>query len=130
MMKKNKPKKDYSIFDPSTLKNAFLYSVSGFKFMMQERAFKQELLLSPIAIILTIAFGTIALTPYLLLLFAECVNTCIETIVDRISSEYHDLSKKAKDIGSFAVMITQINLACVWTFQIWLFIKFWHRYLF
>ena len=129
-MRKNKSKKDYSIFDPSTIKNAFLYSISGFKFMMQERAFKQELLLSPIAIILTISFGTAALSPYLLMLFAECVNTCIETVIDRISSEYHDLSKKAKDIGSFAVMITQINLTYVWAFQIWLFLKFWDRYLF
>lgn len=43
------------------------------------------------------------------ILFAEVVNTAIEVIIDRIGEEYNPLSKKAKDIGSFLVLLSFIN---------------------
>ena len=45
---------------------------------------------------------------------AELINTAIETIVDRISSEHHQLSAKAKDIGSAIVLLAGLNAAFIW----------------
>ena len=44
----------------------------------------------------------------------ELINTAIETIIDRISDEYHNLSKKAKDIGSCLVLLSFINMIFIW----------------
>jgi diacylglycerol kinase (ATP) len=50
----------------------------------------------------------------LLLLIVELLNSAIEATVDRISLDDHRLAKRAKDIGSAAVLITIINLVLVW----------------
>jgi diacylglycerol kinase (ATP) len=50
----------------------------------------------------------------LLLLIIELLNSAIETTVDRISLDEHMLAKRAKDIGSAAVLIAVVNLAAVW----------------
>lgn len=47
---------------------------------------------------------------YCLVLITESLNTCIETVVNRISLEKHPLSKKAKDIGSVAVFWSLVHL--------------------
>jgi len=44
----------------------------------------------------------------------ELLNSAVEAVVDRVSLERQELAKRAKDIGSAAVLITLINLACVW----------------
>ena len=49
-----------------------------------------------------------------LVLIVELINSAIEAIVDRVSLEYHDLSKRAKDLGSAAVMLSLVNAALVW----------------
>ena len=49
-----------------------------------------------------------------LVLIVELINSAIEAIVDRVSLEYHDLSKRAKDLGSAAVMVSLVNVAVVW----------------
>lgn len=49
-----------------------------------------------------------------LALVAELVNAAIEAVVDRISLENHALAKRAKDIGSAAVMVSLGNAAAVW----------------
>ena len=49
-----------------------------------------------------------------LALVAELVNAAIEAVVDRISLENHALAKRAKDIGSAAVMVSLANAAVVW----------------
>ena len=46
----------------------------------------------------------------LLVLIAELGNTAIEAVVDRISTEQHPLSKKAKDVGSAMVLVALINV--------------------
>ncbi len=51
---------------------------------------------------------------FLLLLIVELLNSAIETTVDRISLDEHVLAKRAKDIGSAAVLITIVNLAVTW----------------
>ena len=101
--------------------NAFHYSCSGLKEAYRnEDAFRQEVLLA--AILLPLAFWVNAtaigrallIGSVLLLLIVELLNSAIETTVDRISLDEHILAKRAKDIGSAAVLIAVVNLAAVW----------------
>jgi len=52
----------------------------------------------------------------LLVLIVELLNSAIETVVDRISQERHELSGRAKDLGSAAVFLTVINALIIWSF--------------
>lgn len=54
----------------------------------------------------------------LLVLIVELLNSAIEAAVDRISTEHHLLAKRAKDIGSAAVLLALINLVAVWALVI------------
>ena len=103
------------------LLNAFNYSCSGIKEAYRnEDAFRQEALLA--AILLPLAFWldapaigrALMVGSVLLLLIVELLNSAIEATVDRISLDDHRLAKRAKDIGSAAVLITIVNLAVVW----------------
>ncbi|MCI5221483.1 MAG: diacylglycerol kinase [Candidatus Electrothrix sp. AR4] len=49
-----------------------------------------------------------------LILIAELLNSAIETAVDRIGTEYHELSGRAKDLGSAAVFLAFLNGMCIW----------------
>jgi diacylglycerol kinase (ATP) len=51
----------------------------------------------------------------LLVLIVELLNSAIEAVTDRVSLEDHVLAKRAKDMGSAAVMIALINVPLVWT---------------
>ena len=72
--------------------------------------------LIPLAFI--IGYNTISqvllITSWLLVIIVELINTAIETIVDRIGFEYHELSARAKDIGSAAVLIAGTNAVITW----------------
>jgi diacylglycerol kinase (ATP) len=48
------------------------------------------------------------------MLVVELLNTAIETAIDRIGPEWHDLSKRAKDMGSAAVLLSLLFCCCVW----------------
>jgi diacylglycerol kinase (ATP) len=50
----------------------------------------------------------------LLVLVVELLNSAIEATVDRVSLEHHRLAKRAKDIGSAAVLISLVNVVVVW----------------
>lgn len=101
--------------------NAFSYSLSGFKVAFaKEDAFRQEVFLSIIlvsvsffiannSIELVLLIGSTLLVPII-----ELLNSAIEATVDRISFEHHILAKRAKDIGSAAVLLSLINLLAVW----------------
>ena len=86
----------------------------------EESAFRQELLLlvilSPIAILLPVpALQKVVLVASLLMvLVVELLNSSVEAAIDRISFEHHDLSKRAKDFGSAAVMLTLIIAGLLW----------------
>lgn len=85
-----------------------------------EAAFRQELALC--AVMLPVALwvevsrveraGLIACL--LLVLIIELLNSAIEALVDRVGTEHHELSGKAKDIGSAAVLVTLLLTAAVW----------------
>jgi diacylglycerol kinase (ATP) len=101
--------------------NAMKYSWEGFKAAWEhEHAFRQELVMviigTAIALFLPIsAFQRLFLISVLILvLIVELINSAIEAIVDRISLERHPLSKRAKDIGSAAVMLAMLIAASAW----------------
>lgn len=109
------------------------YSVRGLKACYNnEAAFRQEML--ALAVLLPLSFFVaqspmqwlILVGPLLLLLIIELLNSAIETTVDRIGPEKHELSGRAKDMGSAAVMITLVLIACCWGTVIWTnYAKFW-----
>lgn len=101
--------------------NAFHYSLAGLKAAYHhEDAFRQEirlaLVLIPLALFLPASpLGrALMIASVLLVLVVELLNSAIEATVDRISLDQHRLAKRAKDIGSAAVLIALINVAVVW----------------
>jgi diacylglycerol kinase (ATP) len=100
---------------------AIQYSLSGLAAAARhEDAFRMELimvgLLTPLALWLGHSGMERALLIgcLMLVLIVELVNSAIEAAVDRISFENHRLAKRAKDIGSAAVMLSLVNAALVW----------------
>ncbi|WEN41907.1 Diacylglycerol kinase [Thauera sp. GDN1] len=101
--------------------NAFHYSLDGLSAAYRhEDAFRQETWLALVALPLALWLGDSTLErvmmigSVLLVLIVELVNSAIEATVDRVSLERHQLAKRAKDIGSAAVLIALINAAVVW----------------
>jgi diacylglycerol kinase (ATP) len=101
--------------------NATGYSVKGLKAaFINEAAFRQELLLFVVLAPLALWLGRSGVEQALLIgslflvLIVELVNSAIEAVVDRFGSEMHELSGRAKDIGSAAVMLSLANLFVVW----------------
>ena len=101
--------------------NALFYSVAGLKAAYRhEDAFRQEVwlaaLLIPLALWLPASGAGHALMvgSVLLVLVVELVNSAIEAAVDRISLENHRLAKRAKDIGSAAVLVALVNVTATW----------------
>lgn len=101
--------------------NALFYSVDGLKAAYRhEDAFRQEvwlaLFLIPLALFLP-ASGTgkaLMIASVLVVLIVELLNSAVEATVDRVSLEHHRLAKRAKDIGSAAVLFSLANVAVVW----------------
>jgi diacylglycerol kinase (ATP) len=86
----------------------------------EESAFRQELtlliILTPIALLLSVSYLEKALLigSLLMVLAIELLNSSVEAAIDRISFEHHDLSKRAKDFGSAAVMLALIIAIMMW----------------
>lgn len=89
-----------------------------------EDAFRQEVRMAIILIPLTIYLGdsgiemAMMIGSVLLVVIVELLNSSIEATVDRISLENHMLAKRAKDIGSAAVLVSLINMVVVWALLI------------
>lgn len=101
--------------------NAFFYSMDGLAAAYRnEDAFRQEfwlaVVLIPLALFLEVGnLGkALMIASVLLVLIVELINSAIEATVDRISLEKHSLAKRAKDIGSAAVLISLLNVAAMW----------------
>jgi len=101
------------------------YSWAGLKAGWHETAFRQEallaLLLLPLACWLGQSWVEVALLAgsVLLVLIVELLNTGIETAIDRIGPEWHTLSKRAKDMGSAAVLLSLLLAAGIWGAALW-----------
>jgi diacylglycerol kinase (ATP) len=86
----------------------------------EESAFRQELALSLILIPLAIYLPVtpiekiLLIASVILVLIIELLNSSVEAAIDRISFEVHDLSKRAKDFGSAAVMLALLLCALTW----------------
>ena len=90
------------------------------RFTPEENAFRQEVLMAAVMIpaaffVTTSGIGrAMMIGSVLLVMIVELLNSAIEATVDRISVEHHHLAKRAKDIGSAAVLLALINLAAIW----------------
>ena len=100
---------------------AFTNSMRAFKWLSEnEAAFKQELILLVVSLIIIVTWQIeiyaklMLLISVLFVLFAEVVNTAIEATIDRISLDIHPLSGLAKDLGSASVFIAILICASVW----------------
>jgi diacylglycerol kinase (ATP) len=101
--------------------NALGYSIAGLKAAyLCEDAFRQEVwlavLLIPTALLLPVPWigRGLMVASVLLVLVVELLNSAIEAVVDRVSLENHRLAKRAKDIGSAAVLVSLFTVAVVW----------------
>jgi len=85
-----------------------------------EGAFQVELAVCVVLLPLGLWLGgtgverALLVSSVLIVLCAELVNTALEAAVDRISLEIHPLAKRAKDIGSAAVLLALVNAGAVW----------------
>ncbi|HUJ88497.1 MAG TPA: diacylglycerol kinase [Burkholderiales bacterium] len=101
--------------------NATRYSLSGLAAAARhEDAFRQELILAAVLVPLGLWLGHSGLERALLagsvlgVLVVELLNSAIEATVDRVSLENHRLAKRAKDMGSAAVMLSLVTTGLVW----------------
>ena len=101
--------------------NAAGYSLEGLAAAARhEDAFRQELIIFVIATPVALWLGQSGLERALLIgvlflvLIVELLNSAVEAAVDRVSFENHRLAKRAKDIGSAAVMLSIVNAVVVW----------------
>jgi diacylglycerol kinase (ATP) len=102
------------------------FSVAGLRAALRyESAFRQECALAIIMIPAAFWVGT-SVPEYLLLigsilivLITELLNSAIEAVVDRVGTEIHPLSGRAKDMGSAAVFVALLLAAIVWGVLIW-----------
>lgn len=101
--------------------HALGYSFEGLRAGWHETAFRQEALaavaLLPLSLWLGDSWSEIALLAgsVLLVMIVELLNTGIETAIDRIGPEWHDLSKRAKDMGSAAVLLSLVLCLGIWS---------------
>ncbi len=105
--------------------NAAGYSWLGLKAAFKyEAAFRQELVLCVALVPVGLWLGdtgverALLIGSLLLVLIVELVNSAIEAVVDRFGGEHHELSGRAKDIGSAAVFIALLNVFVVWALVI------------
>lgn len=97
------------------------YSMSGLSAAWKhEAAFRQELMLIVVLTPLAFIVGQDLLQSLFLVALAwlvavvEIMNSAIEAVVDRIGPEHHELSGRAKDLGSAAVFVTLALNGIVW----------------
>ena len=100
---------------------AFGYSIKGLKSAFKhEAAFRQEILLAviliPTAFILDVSQveRILLISPVILVIIFEIINSAIEAVVDRIGPDFHELAGRAKDMGSAAVLIGLALTAYIW----------------
>jgi diacylglycerol kinase (ATP) len=100
--------------------HALGYSLQGLQAAMDEPAFKQEAYLAFVLIPLSFYVGNNWIEISLLsgsvifVLIVELLNTGLESAIDRVGPQWHDLSKRCKDLGSAAVLLSIVLCMAVW----------------
>ena len=96
------------------------YSLEGLKAGWQEKAFRQEAVAALVMVPGAFWLGnnwleiSVLCGAVLLVLIVELLNTGIESAIDRVGPEWHALSKRAKDMGSAAVLLSLLLCAGIW----------------
>ena len=109
---------------------AFFYSLNGLRFAISnEAAFRQEICIV-VFVLVVLLFLPLSLFWKGLLFFAttstlvvELLNSAIESVVDIASPEYHDLAKRAKDLGSAAVLVSIVLAIVLWGMAIFIILQ-------
>jgi len=106
--------------------NALRYSADGLRAAWSgEDAFRQELILAavlvPVALLLPLALieRLLLIGTVVLVLIVELLNTAVEAAIDRHSFEINPLAKRAKDLGSAAVLLALLLAGGVWGAILW-----------
>lgn len=101
--------------------HALGYAILGLKAAVRyEAAFRQELLLAIFMIPAGVYLGpgplekALLVGVVLLVLIVELLNSAVETVIDRIGDEHHELAGRAKDMGAAAVLISLILALSIW----------------
>ena len=101
--------------------NALGYSKDGLSAAWKnEAAFREEVLLAAVTLPLAFYLGktgperALLAGSILFILIVEILNSAVEAVVDKASPEKHELAKRAKDMGSAAVLLSLLNAAVVW----------------
>jgi diacylglycerol kinase (ATP) len=96
------------------------FSMAGLRAGWGETAFRQEAMAAMVMLPASLWVGrnwvevTLLCACVVLVLVVELLNTAVEAAIDRIGPEWHDLSKRAKDIGSAAVFLSLLLCAGTW----------------
>ena len=106
--------------------NALGYSRDGLRAAWQnEAAFREEILLAAITIPLALVLSktgvdrALMIGSIILILIVEILNSAVEAVVDKASPEKNELAKRAKDMGSAAVLLSLLNAVVVWLCVLW-----------
>jgi len=100
--------------------HAFGYSLAGLRAGRAEKAFQQEAVAAAVLLPLAVWLGnnwvesSLLIGTVVLVMVVELLNTGIESAIDRVGPEWHDLSKRAKDMGSAAVLLSLLLCVGVW----------------
>jgi diacylglycerol kinase (ATP) len=100
--------------------HAFGYSLAGLRAGWHEKAFQQEAVAAVVLVPLSFWLGQTWIETSLLIgtvvfvMVVELLNTGLESAIDRVGPEWHDLSKRAKDMGSAAVLLSLLLCVGVW----------------
>ena len=109
----------------SRMGHALGYSLAGLRAGWGETAFRQEALAAmvmlPAAWWLGKNWVEVALLSIsvFIVIIVELLNTAIESAIDRIGPEWHALAKRAKDMGSAAVLLSLLGCGGIWIAALW-----------
>ena len=110
-----------ALLNPIQLVRAAQYTAKGLGHAVRrERPFQQELIVGTAGVPLAVWLGddgierALLIASLLLVLIVELVNSAVETVVDRVGAEHHELSGRAKNLGSAAVFMAMVNVVVVW----------------
>ena len=104
----------------SRLWHAAGYSIEGLRAASHEKAFRQEAIAATVLLPVSLWLGrgwvetALLAGSVVMVMIVELLNTGIEATVDRIGPEWHDLSKRAKDMGSAAVLLALLLCMGIW----------------
>ncbi|WP_297800081.1 diacylglycerol kinase [Arenimonas sp. GDDSR-1] len=111
---------------PFRIWQAFQWSMKGLRAAWQvESSFRLEVYLCIVLVPLGLYLGQTGVERFLLVsvlllvLIVEVLNSAIEAVVDRWGPEHHDLAGRAKDMGSAAVFLSDVNVVVCWLLVLW-----------